>query len=126
MAGILDTVDQRTQLVGENRLEVDFEVAWCQTHHSTDGLIGDVFFDYVGDVRVADVYARPSWRKASLAAEAEIVNDRAEPVSVEVRQMAVKGGRVRLRLPPARAEVPAGGVTQVSTASGEAAWLNCP
>lgn len=112
------TIPMKGATAGENTLEIDFEWAWCQTHHSTDGLVGDVFFDYVGDVRVADVYAKPSWRKASLAAEAEIVNDRAAPVAAEVRQMAVKDGRVRLRLPPSRAEVPAGGTATLATASG--------
>ncbi len=112
------TIPMKGMVKGDNLLEVGFEWAWYQVHHNSDGLIGDVFFDYVGDVRVSDVYAKPSWRKASLVAEAEIVNDRADKVSVEVRQMAVKDGRVRLRLPSTRTDVPAGGMAQVSTSSG--------
>ena len=112
------TVPLAGAVKGRNTLEIDFRWLWAQTHHNTDGLLGDLYIDYVGDVRVADVYAKPSWCRAALAAEIELANDRDQPVTATVRAQVVKNGRAKLFLPPVEVSVPAKGKTTVETSSG--------
>jgi len=114
------TVPLKGCVRGRNELSVDY--SWSEYQRvcefNQQGVLGDVFIDYVGDVRVTDAYAKPSWRKASLTAEIELANDAPAPVSAEVRSYAVRDGRVRLRLPPVAATLPAGGRTAVRSAAG--------
>jgi len=119
------TVPMKGARAGRNTLEIDLAWGRYQNHHNTDGLVGDVFFDFVNDLRVADVYAKPSWRKAELAVETELVNAGTSDRTAEVRAYAVKDGRVRFRLPPARTTVRAGetvGTTRVAGWADPVLW----
>ena len=111
------TVPMKCAVKGRNVLEIELGWAWCQQHHSTDGLLGDNFIDYVSPVRVKDVYAQPSWRRSLLRTTIELVNEDAVDVEAEVLVYAVKEGRVRLALPVSKTRVAAGGEAKVESAS---------
>lgn len=104
--------------IGRNELVIDFDWSLCQMHQQSGGILGDVFFDFVGKVRVADVYVKPSWRKAELSVDTELVNEGNETRTAEVRAYAVKDGRVRFKLPPASVTLPADRTTKVSRTGG--------
>ncbi|MGI6495584.1 MAG: glycoside hydrolase family 2 TIM barrel-domain containing protein [Kiritimatiellia bacterium] len=104
---------------GANELEVEWSRQdWGE--HSCEGLRGSVYIDYVpSGVRVAGVWARPSWRRAALDAEIDLTNAAPSAVEVEVRASVVEAGdRVRLRLPPVRATLAPGSAATLRTASG--------
>ncbi len=112
--GILN-IELKNLRKGKNVFELEFEVGRINTRY---GILGDLYFDFVPSVRVADVYVKPSWRKAALDVSAELVNHIGVPVKAEIRQYAAREGIIHLKLPPVRTVIPSGKTAEVETRSG--------
>ena len=108
-------VELTNLVVGRNVFELEFEVG---RHNQRYGILGDVYFEYVPEVRVDDLYVRPSWRRASLAVETEMVNRTRLLQRATVRQYAVRDGRIRLRLPEREVSLPSGQRIRLENVSG--------
>ncbi len=106
---------------GTNRLEINF-FAPGKTfgfHVEDYGIRGDLYLDFMSPLRVADVWVKPSWRKATLATRTELENRGNAPATFELRQYAVKDGMIRHRLPKQKGTLAAG---KGGTLSGNAVW----
>ena len=82
------------------------------------GIKGDVFVDYVPEVRVTDVFTRSSWERARLEAVAEVFNGSSATVEATVARFVAEGDRVRLTLPETRVTIAAGETVRTDAASG--------
>ncbi|MBP3393411.1 MAG: hypothetical protein J6M38_02740, partial [Lentisphaeria bacterium] len=111
----IQNIELKNLRKGKNVFELEFEVGRINTRY---GILGDLYFDYVPSVRVADVYVKPSWRKASLSVSAELVNHTGRTVQAEIRQYAEKNGTIRLKLPSMKKEIPSGRTVEVKNRSG--------
>lgn len=85
----------------KNTLRIDYSVTPLITDQEAScyGIVGDLRLEYRNPVHVADVWIRPSWRKASLRLTSEIFNPEKTPVSYKLLQYAVRNDHVKFRFP---------------------------
>jgi hypothetical protein len=86
--------------------------------HSRDGLLGDLFVEYLPAVSVDGVAIKTSWERAEIAVKTELANKTTRAVDLDVRPKVVEKGRVRLTLPPVRVTVGAGETAVAESRSG--------
>ncbi len=100
---------------GANALEIAVDVPGAS---QASGLRGDVFLESLPKVRVDDVWVKTSWRRSALGAKIDLVNRTAADVTATVAAYAVRGGRVRFRLPEKSVAISAGGAATVKAQDG--------
>ena len=100
------------------RNELSIELGLMRTgEHSRDGLLGDLYVEYLPETRVDGVEIRTSWEKALIASRTELRNLTDASAELTVRAKVVENGRVRLELPEAKATLAPGEVKFVRSAS---------
>ena len=101
---------------GQNVLTVEFGLMRTG-QHSRDGLLGDVYVEYLPETRVDGVQINTSWERAEITVRAELSNRTGKAATVEVRPKVVERGRVRLELPSVRVKLEAGKTAFVGSRS---------
>jgi len=92
---------------GDNILELYFEVdRRAYNANAESGLVGDLYLDFTSPVKMADVWVKPSWRKASLSLTSEIENRTDKEQGAEIRQYVAQGGRIKLKLQNVKQTLP--------------------
>ena len=85
--------------------------------HSRDGLLGDLYVEYLPETRVEGVEIKTGWESATLSVKTELANRTAGQATLTVRTRVVEGNRVRLVLPEVEVALAAGESRTVETAS---------
>ncbi len=106
---------------GMNKLRIDYKVnplikgpeAHCY------GIVGDLRLESRNPVYVADVWIKPSWRKASLQRITEINNTGKRTLPFVLRQYAVHNDRIKFRFPEQKGKLKPDCVT---TIENDAKW----
>lgn len=112
--GIVD-IPLTNVIKGRNTITLEFSRAGVGA--SAFGLCGDIYLDSSHPVRVHDAWVRTSWRNASIRVTSELENATDQPRVYQLRQYAVRNGRVRLQLPEKSGELPPNSLTVIDLAT---------
>lgn len=101
---------------GRNELEIELGLSkWPK--HEREGILGDLYLEYLPEARVEGVEIKTSWTKATVSAKAELRNRGKSAAEFEVRTYVTEAGRVRLELPRTKVTLGPGETKTVETAS---------
>lgn len=88
---------------GKNLLELNFSIDRRADHSEMDsGIVGDLYLDFTSPVKMADVWVKPDWRKATLTLTSEIENRTDKEQQAEICQYVAKDNCIKLKLPTVR------------------------
>jgi Glycosyl hydrolases family 2/Glycosyl hydrolases family 2, TIM barrel domain len=106
---------------GTNTIELFYSRHTPKLENAGYGIMGDIFIDFTSRVRVADVWVKTSWRKATVSTVSEIENRTAKKVNVKLEQYIVLNNKIKLRLPAIKTQVASKGTIKVKN---KELWAN--
>lgn len=105
---------------GQNVLTVEYGLMRTG-EHNRDGLLGDIYVEYLPETRVDGVVIKTSWERAEISVKTELANRTDRAATLEVRPKVVENGRVRLELPPVRVTLEPG---KTAFAASNSKWAD--